>query len=90
MKKEMAREVFLSCFYKYFLFTLLQPPTMSPSHHAQQFPQPMPPPPYAVGRLSGSHRGVEYENPTPPPCPGAGPIAMTNGTIQLRLRDGIR
>ncbi|XP_054736837.1 uncharacterized protein LOC129243670 [Anastrepha obliqua] len=66
------------------------PPAMSPSHHAQQFPQPMPPPPYAVGRLSGSHRGVEYENPTPPPCPGAGPIAMTNGTIQLRLRDGIR
>ncbi|XP_067630293.1 uncharacterized protein fest [Eurosta solidaginis] len=66
------------------------PPTMSPSHHAQHFPQPMPPPPCAVGRLSGSHRGVEYENPTPPPCPGAGPIAMTNGTIQLRLRDGIR
>lgn len=50
----------------------------------------MPPPPYAIGRLSASHRGVEYENPTPPPCPGAGPIAMTNGTIQLRLRDGIR
>ncbi|XP_036332691.1 uncharacterized protein LOC118744040 [Rhagoletis pomonella] len=66
------------------------PTAMSPSHHAQQFPQPMPPPPYAVGRLSGSHRGAEYENPTPPPCPGAGPIAMTNGTIQLRLRDGIR
>ncbi|KAM7343561.1 wurstfest [Cochliomyia hominivorax] len=65
-------------------------PTISPSHHAQQFPQPMPPPPYAVGRLSASYRGVDYENPTPPPCPGAGPIAMTNGTIQLRLRDGIR
>lgn len=63
---------------------------MSPPHHAQQLPQPMPPPPYAVGRLSGSHRGVEYDNPTPSPCPGAGPIAMTNGTIQLRLRDGIR
>ncbi|KAI9578031.1 wurstfest [Glossina fuscipes fuscipes] len=56
----------------------------------RMFPQPMPPPPYAMGRLSGSHRAVEYENPTPPPCPGAGPIAMTNGTIQLRLRDGIR
>ncbi|XP_037808195.1 uncharacterized protein LOC119601355 [Lucilia sericata] len=67
------------------------PTTLSPSPHAQQFPQPMPPPPYAVGRLSASHRGgVEYKNPTPPPCPGAGPIAMTNGTIQLRLRDGIR
>uniref|UniRef100_A0A1A9W2F2 Uncharacterized protein n=1 Tax=Glossina brevipalpis TaxID=37001 RepID=A0A1A9W2F2_9MUSC len=56
----------------------------------RMFPQPMPPPPYAMGRLNGSHRAVEYENPTPPPCPGAGPIGMTNGTIQLRLRDGIR
>lgn len=50
----------------------------------------MPPPPYAVNRLSGSHRGNDYDNPTPPSFPGAGPIAMTNGTIQLRLRDGIR
>ncbi|XP_033254821.1 uncharacterized protein LOC117194389 isoform X1 [Drosophila miranda] len=32
----------------------------------------------------------ELENHTPPACPGSGPIAMTNGTIQLRLRDGVR
>lgn len=51
----------------------------------------MPPPPYAVNRLSGSHRANDYEIPAAVPSfPGAGPIAMTNGTIQLRLRDGIR
>ncbi|XP_061399619.1 uncharacterized protein LOC133335353 [Musca vetustissima] len=69
------------------------PPSMSPQHHAQQLPQPMPPPPFVLARLnSNHHRAVEYEHPTPPtvPCTGAGPIAMTNGTIQLRLRDGIR
>lgn len=57
-------------------------------HHAQQFPAPMPPPPYALGRVSS--RTFEFENNTPPPCPGSGPIAMSNGTIQLRLREGVR
>lgn len=65
---------------------------MSSTHYAQQLPQPMPPPPFAMGRLSGSHRGggLEYENAIPFPSPGAGPIAMINGTIQLRLRDSVR
>ncbi|XP_068147371.1 uncharacterized protein fest isoform X1 [Drosophila tropicalis] len=58
------------------------------SHHTQQFPAPMPPPPYALGRVSS--RTYEFENNTPPPCPGSGPIAMSNGTIQLRLREGVR
>ncbi|XP_017054098.2 LOW QUALITY PROTEIN: uncharacterized protein LOC108096752 [Drosophila ficusphila] len=58
------------------------------AHHTQQFPGPMPPPPYALGRVSS--RTFEFDNNTPPPCPGSGPIAMTNGTIQLRLRDGVR
>ncbi|XP_033255276.1 uncharacterized protein LOC117194920 [Drosophila miranda] len=49
-------------------------------------PSPMPPPPYALARVS-STRNFELENHTPPACPGSGPIAMTNGTIQLRLRD---
>ncbi|XP_033255270.1 uncharacterized protein LOC117194913 isoform X2 [Drosophila miranda] len=52
-------------------------------------PSPMPPPPYALARVS-STRNFELENHTPPACPGSGPIAMTNGTIQLRLRDGVR
>ncbi|XP_033255050.1 uncharacterized protein LOC117194642 [Drosophila miranda] len=50
---------------------------------------PMPPPPYALARVS-STRNFELENHTPPACPGSGPIAMTNGTIQLRFRDGVR
>ncbi|KAH8400843.1 hypothetical protein KR009_001401 [Drosophila setifemur] len=58
------------------------------AHHTQQFPAPMPPPPYALGRVSS--RTFEFDNNTPPPCPGSGPIAMTNGTIQLRLREGVR
>ncbi|KAI8035723.1 uncharacterized protein LOC128256936 [Drosophila gunungcola] len=58
------------------------------AHHTQQFPSPMPPPPYALGRVSS--RTFEFDNNTPPPCPGSGPIAMTNGTIQLRLREGVR
>nr|XP_016929587.1 uncharacterized protein LOC108009612 [Drosophila suzukii] len=58
------------------------------AHHTQQFPSPMPPPPYALGRVSS--RNFEFDNNTPPPCPGSGPIAMTNGTIQLRLREGVR
>ncbi|XP_030380201.1 uncharacterized protein LOC115628291 [Scaptodrosophila lebanonensis] len=61
---------------------------MSQTHHTQQFPSPMPPPPYALGRVSS--RTFEFENNTPPPCPGSGPIAMSNGTIQLRLREGVR
>ncbi|XP_033255288.1 uncharacterized protein LOC117194936 isoform X2 [Drosophila miranda] len=52
-------------------------------------PSPMPPPPYALARVSSS-RNFELENQTPPACPGSGPIDMTNGTIQLRLRDGVR
>ncbi|XP_033255036.1 uncharacterized protein LOC117194617 [Drosophila miranda] len=52
-------------------------------------PSPMPPPPYALARVS-STRNFELENHTPPACPGSGPIAMTNGTIQLRLRYGVR
>lgn len=59
------------------------------THPTLQFPQPMPPPPFALGRISGSHR--EYENIiTNPSCPTTGPIAMNNGTIQLRLREGVR
>ncbi|XP_026836100.1 uncharacterized protein LOC6547336 isoform X2 [Drosophila erecta] len=58
------------------------------AHHTQQFPSPMPPPPYALGRVSS--RTFEFDNNTPPPCPGSGPIAMSNGTIQLRLREGVR
>ncbi|XP_033255178.1 uncharacterized protein LOC117194804 [Drosophila miranda] len=50
---------------------------------------PMPPPPYALARVS-STRNFELENHTPPACPGSGPIAIANGTIQLRLRDGVR
>ncbi|XP_070134024.1 uncharacterized protein fest isoform X2 [Drosophila bipectinata] len=61
---------------------------MPQAHHTQQFPAPMPPPPYALGRVSS--RTFEFENSTPPPCPGSGPIAMSNGTIQLRLREGVR
>ncbi|XP_033252217.1 uncharacterized protein LOC117191469 [Drosophila miranda] len=57
--------------------------------NSQQLPSPMPPPPYALARVS-STRNFELENHTPPACPGSGPIAMTNGTIQLRLRDGVR
>ncbi|XP_043072008.1 uncharacterized protein LOC6559852 isoform X2 [Drosophila grimshawi] len=61
-------------------------------HYTQQFPSPMPPPPYALGRVSA--RTIEFENsPQPPPlqsCPGSGPIAMSNGTIQVRLREGVR
>ncbi|XP_022232364.1 uncharacterized protein LOC111080827 isoform X2 [Drosophila obscura] len=57
--------------------------------NSQQLPPPMPPPPYALGRVS-STRMFELENNTPPPCPGSGPIAMPNGTIQLRLREGVR
>ncbi|KAH8258429.1 hypothetical protein KR038_011426 [Drosophila bunnanda] len=57
-------------------------------HHTQQFPSPMPPPPYALGRVS-SH-SFDFDNNAPPPCPGSGPIAMSNGTIQLRLREGVR
>ncbi|XP_033255282.1 uncharacterized protein LOC117194928 [Drosophila miranda] len=52
-------------------------------------PSPKPPPPYALARVS-STRNFELENHTPPACPGSGLIAMTNGTIQLRLRDGVR
>ncbi|XP_033255274.1 uncharacterized protein LOC117194918 [Drosophila miranda] len=52
-------------------------------------PSPMAPPPYALARVS-STRNFELEIHTPPACPGSGPIAMTNGTIQLRLRDGVR
>lgn len=63
---------------------------MSPSQHSQQLPQPMPPPPFALQRLGSAYRGVEYEHTTPSPYPGVGPIALTNGTIQLRLRDGVR
>ncbi|XP_017836685.1 uncharacterized protein LOC108595905 [Drosophila busckii] len=65
-------------------------PPQSSIHHSQQFPSPMPPPPHALGRVSS--RTFEFENspPPPPPCPGSGPIAMSNGTIQLRLRDGVR
>ncbi|BFG06224.1 uncharacterized protein DMAD_04779 [Drosophila madeirensis] len=54
-----------------------------------QLAPPMPPPPYALGRWS-STRLFEFENNTPSPCPGSGPMAMSNGTIQLRLRDGVR
>ncbi|EDV35723.1 uncharacterized protein Dana_GF12329 [Drosophila ananassae] len=61
---------------------------MPQAHHTQQFPSPMPPPPYALGRVSS--RTFEFDNNTPPPCPGSGPIAMSNGTIQLRLREGVR
>ncbi|XP_062129980.1 uncharacterized protein LOC133841477 isoform X1 [Drosophila sulfurigaster albostrigata] len=61
-------------------------------HHTKQFPSPMPPPPHALGRICA--RPFEFSNsapPQPPPaCPGSGPIAMCNGTIQLRLREGIR
>ncbi|XP_064542695.1 uncharacterized protein LOC135431472 isoform X2 [Drosophila montana] len=67
-----------------------QPQPQPPMHHTQQFPSPMPPPPHALGRVSS--RTFEFENspPPPPPCPGSGPIAMSNGTIQLRLREGVR
>ncbi|EDX07802.1 uncharacterized protein LOC6735244 [Drosophila simulans] len=61
---------------------------MPQAHHTQQFPSPMPPPPFAMDRVSS--RTFEFENNTPPPCPGSGPIAMSNGTIQLRLREGVR
>ncbi|KAH8269474.1 hypothetical protein KR018_003868 [Drosophila ironensis] len=61
---------------------------MPQAHHTQQFPAPMPPPPYALGRVSS--RTFEFDTNTPPPCPGSGPIAMSNGTIQLRLREGVR
>ncbi|KAH8370919.1 hypothetical protein KR093_005540, partial [Drosophila rubida] len=66
-------------------------PPQPQMHHTKQFPSPMPPPPHALGRTSS--RTFEFANnapPPPPPCPGSGPIAMCNGTIQLRLRDGIR
>ncbi|XP_033246738.1 uncharacterized protein LOC117187906 isoform X1 [Drosophila miranda] len=59
------------------------------SLNSQQLPSPMPPPPYALAHVS-STRNFELENHTPPSCPGSGPVAMTNGTIQLRLRDGMR
>ncbi|XP_033255255.1 uncharacterized protein LOC117194900 [Drosophila miranda] len=39
-------------------------------------PSPMPPPPFALARVS-STRNFELENHTPPACPGSGPIAMT-------------
>ncbi|XP_030558593.1 uncharacterized protein LOC115761105 isoform X2 [Drosophila novamexicana] len=67
-----------------------QPQPQPPMHHTQLFPSPMPPPPHALGRVSS--RTFEFENspPPPPPCPGSGPIAMSNGTIQLRLREGVR
>ncbi|KAL7737079.1 hypothetical protein ACLKA6_005297 [Drosophila palustris] len=66
------------------------PPPQPQMHHTQQYPSPMPPPPHALGRVSS--RTFEFENspPPPPPCPGSGPIAMSNGTIQLRLREGVR
>lgn len=59
---------------------------MSPNRHNHYLPQPMPPPPFA-SRMNGSNR--DFDTP-PTPCHGAGPIALSNGTIQLRLRDGIR
>ncbi|XP_060656188.1 uncharacterized protein LOC133841479 isoform X1 [Drosophila sulfurigaster albostrigata] len=66
------------------------PPPQPQIHHTQQFPSPMPPPPHALGRVTS--RTFDFENapPPPPPCPGSGPIAMSNGTIQLRLREGVR
>ncbi|XP_037946550.1 uncharacterized protein LOC119678654 [Teleopsis dalmanni] len=74
--------------YNYDNDMVRMPPIVSPGINSQQFPQPMPPPPFIMGR-SSTHR-IEYENLAPAPCPGAGPIAMSNGTIQLRLREGIR
>lgn len=73
-----------------YLSQFFQPQPQPPMHHTQQFPSPMPPPPHALGRVSS--RTFEFENnpPPPPPCPGSGPIAMSNGTIQLRLREGVR
>ncbi|KRG04660.1 uncharacterized protein Dmoj_GI19041, isoform B [Drosophila mojavensis] len=71
-------------------FAYGQPQPQPQMHHTQQYPSPMPPPPHALGRVSS--RTFEFENnpPPPPPCPGSGPIAMSNGTIQLRLREGVR
>ncbi|KRF80369.1 uncharacterized protein [Drosophila virilis] len=77
-------------FARPFGYSQPQPQPPPPMHHTQQFPSPMPPPPHALGRVSS--RTFEFENspPPPPPCPGSGPIAMSNGTIQLRLREGVR
>lgn len=79
-----------ACLLSASLLFYLQPQPQPPMHHTQQFPSPMPPPPHALGRVSS--RTFEFENspPPPPPCPGSGPIAMSNGTIQLRLREGVR
>ncbi|XP_075168962.1 wurstfest [Haematobia irritans] len=55
----------------------------------RMFPEPMPPPPFALKR----NRSSEYDliSTQSSLCGiGTGPIAMANGTIHLRLRDGIR
>ncbi|XP_013112134.2 uncharacterized protein LOC106090475 isoform X2 [Stomoxys calcitrans] len=58
---------------------------------SQHFPKPIPPPTFVLQRLNKNHYDIAYESPTLPAlCHGLGPVAMLNGTIQVRLRCAVR
>ncbi|XP_059225531.1 uncharacterized protein LOC106088926 isoform X2 [Stomoxys calcitrans] len=57
----------------------------------RMFPQPMPPPPPFASKALGATGYESHKDCSTPASLGVSrPIAMANGTIQLRLRDGVR